>query len=97
MFVSVKRTQGRSAAASRPAGGGEIGDLAQGSLIQARQHGGEVFFHRHAQSRARFDDRKNRGHFRALLGTAHMQPVLAAQGDGAHGVSVRLLDNSTWA
>ena len=40
--------QGGSGGVGGPAGGGEMGNFRKGPPIQSRQHGGEVFLHRHA-------------------------------------------------
>ena len=65
---------------------GELGEALDGSAGKPGQDIGEIFADGQAESAAAFDDGEDCGHLRSGLLTAEVDPVAAADGDGAHGV-----------
>ena len=78
--------QPRLASRRGPTGGSETGNFCYVARRHAGQHGEQIAFHRDTQAAAGFDHRENRRNLRSGLRATHVQPVLAAQRDWAHGV-----------
>jgi hypothetical protein len=67
-------------------GGRKFSETLDGSVGETGEHMSQVFADGHAETSAALDDGEDGGDFWAGLFAADMQPVLAPDRDGAHGV-----------